>query len=147
MGRVLVKRLHSPDSLFRTRTYRSWEAMLGRCRNPNNAAFHNYGGRGITVCDEWTNFAAFLQDMGTCPRGLVLDRIDNNGAYCKENCRWTSRAISGQNTRSVILTMEKAREIRSLYGTGAYTMKSLGGRFGVTAQTVCYVVNSKQWIE
>lgn len=81
-------------------TYRSWIAMRRRCSDPNNNRFSLYGGRGITVCDEWrTSFDAFLSDMGERPQGTTLDRVDPNTGYTKDNCRWASVDEQANNTR------------------------------------------------
>lgn len=85
-----------------TQTYGIWEGMLQRCLNQKSSGYDSYGGRGITVCDEWlgkNGFSNFLKDMGEKPEKLSLDRIDVNGNYCKENCRWADSSTQGFNTR------------------------------------------------
>lgn len=84
-----------------SRTYKSWRLMLSRCYNKNSNRYYRYGGRGITVCDRWRNsFAAFLEDMGERPERLTLDRKDNNGPYCKDNCRWATLLEQSRNKSS-----------------------------------------------
>lgn len=78
-----------------------WRAMKARCSNPKVKEFHNYGGRGIAVCDKWLKLRGFLEDMQpSYSSGLTLDRIDVDGNYCKENCRWVSRGEQQRNRRN-----------------------------------------------
>lgn len=84
-----------------TREYYAWRSMRSRCSSPKNAAWVNYGGRGIFVCDEWVeSYDAFFNDMGKCPEGFSLDRIDNDKGYSKDNCRWADIATQLNNRRA-----------------------------------------------
>jgi len=82
-----------------TRTYNVWENMIDRTTNANNKSYNNYGGRGITVCEEWKNFRNFYADMGELTDGLDIDRIDNDKGYSKDNCRLITRSENLENTR------------------------------------------------
>jgi hypothetical protein len=80
--------------------HEAWKSMRKRCLNPNHKAYYNYGGRGITICDEWKNYPQFLVDMGRKPSSHhSLDRINNNGNYEPNNCRWATRITQRNNQR------------------------------------------------
>lgn len=112
-----------------------WHSMKQRCTSPTHHAWHNYGGRGITVCDRWLHsFENFWEDMGpTWQKGLDLDRIDNNKGYCPENCRWVPRIVNSNNTR---------HNVRINTPWGLLTIAEASRRSGIGTTTIHYRIKS-----
>lgn len=86
--------------MYGTSEYRAWSNIKTRCLNTNNSRYKDYGGRGISFCDRWKYFSAFYEDMGDKPTPKhSLDRIDNDGNYEPDNCRWATATEQSRNTR------------------------------------------------
>ena len=115
-------------SHYGTPVYRIWNAMIQRCHNAKDKNYFRYGGRGITVCEEWkSDFRHFLRDMGERPEGLCIDRIDNDKGYSQDNCEWVSQSDQMQNTR---------KTNRYYTDFGEITMTQWARKLGVTKDAI-----------
>jgi hypothetical protein len=123
--------------------------MIQRCTNKNNKQYHGYGGRGIKVCDRWAkSFLSFLEDMGERPfKTAQIDRIDNDGNYEPNNCRWVTRKENVRNSRTVKLDIKKARDIRAYWNSGLYSKKSIAEIYNVSISCIYSIVTNVTWCE
>ena len=112
-----------------TATYSSWISMKDRCTNPESKDFARYGGKGITVCDQWLNsFEQFYKDMGEKPKGTSIDRINNNQGYSPENCQWATHSQQQLNKTKSCLWLVNGVVYESLVTAAA--------AYGVRKQTI-----------
>ena len=101
---------HKKHGYYGTRIYWCWRALKQRCNVKNSRHYNHYGGRGITYCAKWEEFAGFWEDMQSgYAEHLTLDRIDVNGNYSKENCRWVDNETQQANKRNNILIFYKGK--------------------------------------
>lgn len=134
LRKELGKNMLTTHGMSKIKEYQTWVGIKARCINKKEPAYMNYGGRGIKICDRWKNsFENFYEDMGERPKRKSLDRIDNNGNYCKENCRWATRKEQQRNTRTNIMITYKgktfcakewAEKLNIKYPTLYYRIKS-----------------------
>ena len=133
---------------YGTRLYIIWDDMKQRILNPNNPRFKTYGGRGITICDEWLEFIPF-RDWSLnngYGEGLEIDRENTNGNYEPSNCRWTTSEENQRNRRNnKIENIEQANEIRWLYNTGDHTQQQLAKKYNTDQTNISYIINNKIW--
>jgi hypothetical protein len=124
-------------SMYGTRIYNIWRNMVGRCHNPNSDKYKYYGGRGITVCEEWHGFQKFYDDMAsTYQDNLTIDRIDNNAPYSKGNCQWVTMLEQSNNRRSNrVLTVKGITD----------TLANLCRIYNVDYDLVSSRINSGKW--
>lgn len=132
-GACKACRLEQGKSLVASKpAYRVWANLRQRCNSPSHTDYKNYGGRGVTFDPRWDTYDAFWEDMGaTYKKGLSLDRIDNSGNYCKENCRWATAKEQAANTRRNVLF--------EYYGE-KLTLSEIARRTKISLQTLRYNV-------
>lgn len=128
----LTKHGHTADASV-SPTYMSWVAMVSRCTRPGATKYAQYGGRGITVIDEWTDFANFLRDMGERPEGTSIDRIDGKLGYFKENCRWATSRQQMDNIRTARVVTYQEQDM---------TLTQLSILLGVSKGTLIHRIKS-----
>ena len=115
-----------------SRVYRRWSGMHDRCKQTNETHRSRYFDRGIRVCDRWSTFENFYLDMGDIPEGKTLDRIDNDGPYAPENCRWASLKEQQRNQRQTNFLLIGGKKIPAMNIADSIGVKKAAMQYFVT---------------
>ena len=128
-----------------TKTYITWKSMIQRCKNSQKQGYKYYGGKGIAVCKRWKNFNSFLVDMGERPKGMTIDRIDHNGNYDPDNCRWATQRQQMRNSCNTKLSTLKVQIIKKLLKESNLKQWEIAELFNITRATIGNINTGKTW--
>jgi ribosomal protein S27E len=123
LQKEVTKNRFTKHGLRHNPIHKVWSGMVQRCTNKNVPHYSYYGGRGITVCDEWLTVEGFYKDMGERPKGTTLDRINNELGYFKDNCRWVTSEEQSNNKRSSVKITYKGKTQTLSQWAKEYNMK------------------------
>lgn len=143
----LIREANTIHGEAKVRLYGIWVDMRRRCLNTNKHDYKNYGGRGIRVCAEWLEYLPFRNwaiDNGYRD-DLQIDRMDNNGNYEPNNCRWTTNEINSQNTRSNRFCMSEIVELRKICKFGGFSRKRIAEVYNIGQSHLSKIVDNKIW--
>lgn len=146
---IVTRKSRQQHRLRNHQLYTVWFNMKQRCFNPNRHQFKDWGGRGITVYDLWINDFKLFYDWAISngwEKGLEIDRVDNNGNYTPDNCRFVPKKINNRNQRSNRINLLRAKHIRILFKCGGKTKTEIGRLYGVTETTIRHIISNRQWV-
>ena len=138
LRKINAEIVNSKHGMYKTPTYQVWSGIIQRCTNKNHKKYSDYGGRGIMVCKRWfESFENFIEDMGAKPNSnYSIDRIDNDGNYCKDNCRWATWITQQNNKRN---------NHYITYQGVTKTLKEWSNSLGISYCTLTSRINKSRW--
>jgi len=141
-----IKNRTTIHGLTKTPIHHLWTGIRKRCTNPKVKSYKYYGGRGIKICSEWSEFIPFYNWAlaNGYEQGLQIDRIDNNGNYEPSNCRFVTHAENCQNRSSTKLNWDKVNEIRAI--GSSKSQSEISKMYNVQRRTINRILNNKSWI-
>lgn len=128
-----------------TAEYLVWQNMRRRCHYLKYPSYHRYGGRGIAICERWDSYTSFLADMGPRPSPAhSLDRIDNDGNYTPENCRWALPYQQQRNRCKTVLNDDLVKQIKDMHP--ALSIRKIAAKLNLKAGTIAGVICGRYWL-
>lgn len=146
---VSKRRTTHGESRKPTGVYRVWAGLIQRCTNPRTKNWKRYGGRGISVCDEWRNNYETFREWALASgyaKGLQIDRIDNNGNYESSNCRFTSAKVNTRNREVCVMNEALVEEMRAQVRAGA-SITSVASANGLKYETARKAIKGETWAQ
>ena len=125
-------------------TYTSWRKMRERTGNPNEIGYRHYGGRGITCCSRWSLFKNFLEDMGPRPEGMSIDRVDIDGPYSPDNCRWATRSQQMKGRGNWKISDTQIERVKDLLLTSNESNRAIAKYLGISNGTINNIMNGRE---
>jgi len=145
--RLINSAKQSTIAAHNRRLYRIWTGLKTRCENSHCEAYKNYGGRGISICEEWRSFEPFLKWAlkNGYRSSLQIDRTDNGLGYSPQNCRWVTPAVNARNRRATKLSPADVTKIRLRINEEKATRVALAKEYGVCPATISHIATGRNW--
>ena len=150
MRYIIIAKKVTQHGGYKTTLFSRWSGIRTRCYNKKDHSYKYWGSRGIKMCKEWKNDFVAFRDwalLNGYKKDLQIDRINNDGDYTPENCRWVTSATNAQNRRDNKVNINKVRQIRYLHKNTDYNHREIGEFYNITGHLVGKIVRNERWKE